>query len=43
MLASRSCPEWMAPHLRPLADLARRLHLADKAFFYSEFMVEEVV
>jgi S-adenosylmethionine-diacylglycerol 3-amino-3-carboxypropyl transferase len=42
MLAPRSRPESMAAQLRPLSELARRLHLADKAFFYSNFVVEEV-
>jgi len=42
MLASRSRPESMAQHLRPLSELAQQLHLADKAFFYSNFVVEEV-
>ena len=27
--------------LRPLPELAARLHAADKAFFYSAFVVEE--
>ena len=43
LLAPRSRPEWMAHQLRPLSDLASRLHQADKAFFYSKFIVEEVV
>lgn len=43
MLAPRSRPEWLADQLRPLSALARRLHRADKAFFYSNFVVEEVV
>ncbi len=42
MLAPRSRPDSMAGQLRPLTDLARRLHLADKTFFYSDFIVEEV-
>ena len=42
MLAPRSRPEHMAACLRPLPDLARRLHQADKAFFYSNFIVEEI-
>jgi S-adenosylmethionine-diacylglycerol 3-amino-3-carboxypropyl transferase len=33
----------MADRLRPLTDLSRRLHGQDKAFFYSDFVVEEVV
>ncbi|MCB0175725.1 MAG: DUF3419 family protein [Anaerolineae bacterium] len=43
LLAPRSRPEQMAHQLRPLSDLADRLHRADKAFFYSKFIVEEVV
>jgi S-adenosylmethionine-diacylglycerol 3-amino-3-carboxypropyl transferase len=42
MLAPRRRPESMAEMLRPLDELAQRLHLADKAFFYSAFVVEEV-
>ncbi len=43
MLAPRSRPESMAGVLRPLDELAGRLHLQDKAFFYSRFVVEEIV
>jgi S-adenosylmethionine-diacylglycerol 3-amino-3-carboxypropyl transferase len=43
MLAPRSRPETMADLVEPLAELADRLHLKDKAFFYSRFVVEEVV
>jgi S-adenosylmethionine-diacylglycerol 3-amino-3-carboxypropyl transferase len=43
MLAPRSRPEAMAHQLRPLAELAERLHWQDKAFFYSRFVVEEIV
>lgn len=43
MLAPRRRPAHMAAQLRPLLDLSRRLHLADKAFFYSDFVIEEVV
>lgn len=42
MLAPRSRPESMASQLRPLAELSRRLHLQDKAFFYSRFVIEEI-
>lgn len=41
MLAPRSRPDDMADRLRPLSALAARLHAADKAFFYSAFVVEE--
>jgi S-adenosylmethionine-diacylglycerol 3-amino-3-carboxypropyl transferase len=43
MLVPRSRPDSLAGKLRPLADLAARLHLQDKAFFYSRFVVEEVL
>lgn len=42
MLAPRSRPEAMKDRLIPQTDLARRLHQADRAFFYSAFIVEEV-
>ena len=43
MLAPRRRPEHLARRLRPLDDLAGRLHEADRAFFYSAFRVEEVL
>ncbi len=43
MLAPRSRPESLANRLRPLAELAHRLHQLDKAFFYSAFIVEEIL
>lgn len=43
MLAPRRRPESMAHLLNPLADEAERLHRQDKAFFYSAFVLEEVV
>jgi S-adenosylmethionine-diacylglycerol 3-amino-3-carboxypropyl transferase len=43
MLVPRNRPELMADRLRPLADLSARLLLQDKAFFYSRFVVEEVM
>jgi len=42
MLAPRSRPPSMAAMLEPMDDLATRLHLEDKAFFYSRFVVERV-
>jgi S-adenosylmethionine-diacylglycerol 3-amino-3-carboxypropyl transferase len=32
----------MADRLKALPELSARLHLQDKAFFYSRFVVEEV-
>jgi S-adenosylmethionine-diacylglycerol 3-amino-3-carboxypropyl transferase len=43
MLVPRRRPEWMAEIVRPLDQLARRLHERDRAFFYTEFVVEEVM
>jgi S-adenosylmethionine-diacylglycerol 3-amino-3-carboxypropyl transferase len=43
MLAPRQRPEQMANRLRPLAELATKLHREDKAFFYSAFVVEEII
>jgi S-adenosylmethionine-diacylglycerol 3-amino-3-carboxypropyl transferase len=43
MLAPRSRPASMAGRLRSMPELSHRLHLEDKAFFYSRFVVEEVV
>jgi S-adenosylmethionine-diacylglycerol 3-amino-3-carboxypropyl transferase len=42
MLVPRSRPDSLADKLRPLTELADRLHQQDKAFFYSRFVVEEV-
>jgi len=43
MLAPRRCPESMADRVQPLSNLADRLYLQDRAFFYSAFVVEEVM
>jgi S-adenosylmethionine-diacylglycerol 3-amino-3-carboxypropyl transferase len=43
MLVPRSRPEEMANRLRPLPEVAERLFAMDKAFFYSRFVVEEVM
>lgn len=43
MLAPRSSPETLRGQLRPLPELSQRLHLLDKAFFYSRFVVEEIL
>lgn len=43
MLAPRSCPEELAHRVRLLEDESRRLFASDMAFFYSAFIVEQVV
>jgi S-adenosylmethionine-diacylglycerol 3-amino-3-carboxypropyl transferase len=43
MLAPRSRPECMAEELRSLEPEARQLFQQDKAFFYSAFILEEVI
>ncbi|HEY5595687.1 MAG TPA: BtaA family protein [Candidatus Bipolaricaulota bacterium] len=43
MLAPRRRPEALADRLRPLEELSKRLHQQDKAFFYSAFVVEEIL
>ena len=43
MLAPRRRPEYLAGRLRPIDDLATRLHEADRAFFYTALQVEEVL
>jgi S-adenosylmethionine-diacylglycerol 3-amino-3-carboxypropyl transferase len=43
MLVPRSRPEALAARLRPLPELSQKLHLQDKAFFYSRFIVEEIL
>jgi S-adenosylmethionine-diacylglycerol 3-amino-3-carboxypropyl transferase len=43
MLAPRTRPKSMAAKLRPRTELAERLHREDKAFFYSRFVLEEVM
>jgi S-adenosylmethionine-diacylglycerol 3-amino-3-carboxypropyl transferase len=42
MLVPRKRPQSMCDRLRPLDDLAHRLYAQDKAFFYMDFIVEEV-
>lgn len=41
MLVPRSRPESLSHRLRPLEPLSQNLHLQDRAFFYSKFIVEE--
>jgi len=43
MLVPRSRPESMTDRLRPLPELSQKLQLQDKAFFYSRFIVEEIL
>ena len=43
MLAPRSRPDSMSKQLRPLDQLSQRLFYEDKAFFYSKFIIEEVI
>jgi S-adenosylmethionine-diacylglycerol 3-amino-3-carboxypropyl transferase len=43
MLANRHRPTQLSGKIRPLPDLSSELHRKDKAFFYSAFVVEEVV
>ena len=43
MLAPRTRPETMAGCVRPLDELAKRLFAQEKAWFYSRFVVEEVL
>jgi S-adenosylmethionine-diacylglycerol 3-amino-3-carboxypropyl transferase len=42
-LVPRSRPDSLADRLRPLTELAERLHRQDKAFFYNRFVVEEIL
>ena len=42
MLVPRKRPQSMSDRLRPLDELAHRLYAQDKAFFYMDFVVEEV-
>lgn len=43
MLAPRRRPPRLSERLRPLDELGRRLYGQDKAFFYMDFVVEEVL
>ncbi len=43
LLAERHRPQWLSARLRPLADLARELHRRDRAFFYSDLVIEEII
>ena len=41
-MVPRRAPAASAPRVRRLAELEQRCKSADKAFFYSDFVVEEV-
>ncbi len=43
LLAERRRPAHLAGRLRPLTGLAEDLHRQDKAFFYSAFVLEEII
>ncbi|MFN8493200.1 MAG: DUF3419 family protein [Caldilineaceae bacterium] len=43
MLATRRRPVTLAQQLRPLDEVAQALYARDKAFFYSAFVVEEII
>jgi S-adenosylmethionine-diacylglycerol 3-amino-3-carboxypropyl transferase len=42
LLVDRRRPDRLADRLRPLGELAARLHEIDKAFFYTDLIIEEV-
>ncbi len=42
LLAERRRPGDLADRLVPMAALARQLHAQDRAFFYSDFILEEI-
>jgi len=43
MMVPRHGAEYLPARLRPCPELSRRLFLEDKAFFYRDFVVEEVI
>lgn len=43
LLVARRRPASLAARLRPLEEISARLHRGDKAFFYSDFVLEEVL
>jgi S-adenosylmethionine-diacylglycerol 3-amino-3-carboxypropyl transferase len=43
LFAERRRPPWLEERLHPLVDLARELHQRDRAFFYGDLVVEEVL
>jgi len=42
LLVDRHRPDQLAARLRPLSDLAARLHRIDQAFFYADLVIEEI-
>jgi S-adenosylmethionine-diacylglycerol 3-amino-3-carboxypropyl transferase len=42
LLAQRRRPAELADRLNPLVALAKRLHAKDRAFFYGDFVLEEI-
>jgi S-adenosylmethionine-diacylglycerol 3-amino-3-carboxypropyl transferase len=42
LLVPRRRPEYLADQLNSLSSLARELHMRDKTFFYSDFILEEI-
>jgi S-adenosylmethionine-diacylglycerol 3-amino-3-carboxypropyl transferase len=43
MLVPRSRPSEMADRLRALTELAQQLYRQDKAFFYQQLVIEEIL
>jgi hypothetical protein len=43
MLADRKSPPELRDRLEVLDDLAKALHLQDKAFFYKALVIEQVI
>ncbi|WP_204104047.1 MULTISPECIES: hypothetical protein [Spirulina sp. CCY15215] len=43
LFVKRSHGDRLSQKLRLLSNLANKLHLEDKAFFYQSFIVEEVI
>jgi len=42
LLAERRRPAELADRLEPMVALAGRLHAEDRAFFYGDFVLEEI-
>jgi len=43
LLVPRTCPPSLRDRVRPLSDLAAKLHASDRTFFYSAFHIDEVL